>query len=142
LAQPVSIVRSHPHTRRSTPIWVIQEDIGPIARRGKSMNPVAASCNVREQEIDPGVARRERAELDGVAGFLAGIVAPAMLPDVVQHRNAAVGGRPTDRVQQRVIGSAARGKLDTDHAGIEAAIELGEGMTLEVGIDDGVPADP
>jgi hypothetical protein len=62
-----------------------------------------------------------------------------MLPDVVQQRNAPLGGHPADRIQQGVVGPAARRQLDADHPGIEATVELSQRVTLEIGIDHGVP---
>ena len=72
----------------------------------------------------------ERAELAGVGGLLARVVATAMLPDVVQHRDAALLGRPADRVEQRIVGAAAGRELDADHPRVEAARDLGERIVV------------
>jgi hypothetical protein len=65
-----------------------------------------------------------------------------VLPDVVQDRHAAVGRQAADGIEQRIIGAAAGGQLDADHAGVEAAADLGERLIGVVGIDGDVPADP
>ena len=94
-----------------------------------------------QQEVDLGVAGRELGELDGVRGLLPRVFPPAVLPDVVQHRDAPLGRHLADRIEQRIGGPAACGELDADHAGIEAALELGLGVGAKVGIDDAVAAD-
>ena len=68
------------------------------------MQPVAAAADVGQQEGDRGMARRQLAELARVGRLLARVVAAAVLPDVVQHWHAALGGQPADRIEQRIVG--------------------------------------
>ena len=51
-----------------------------------------------------------------VRRLLPGVVPAAVLPDVVQDRDAALGRQPADRVEQRIVGATAGGQLDADHA--------------------------
>ncbi len=59
-------------------------------------------------------------------------------------RTGTLPGRrdPADGVEQGIVGPAAGGELDADHAGIEAAPELGDGVGGEVGIHHAVAPDP
>src|SRR4051794_12674751 len=80
-------------------------------------------------------------QLNRVARLLSGIVAPPVLPDMVQHRNLALPGQRANWVEQGIVGAAAGGQLDADHAGVQATAQLAQGVLLKVGIYGGVAAD-
>ena len=86
--------------------------------------------------------RGEAPELDRVGRLLPRIVAPPVLPDVVKHGHAPLGGERADRIEQRIVGAPARGELDADHPGIEAPADLGQRVVGVVRVDGHVAADP
>ncbi|PYO89330.1 MAG: hypothetical protein DMD58_09760 [Gemmatimonadetes bacterium] len=104
------------------------------------MQPVAAAADMRQDERDVRVTARERAQLARVGRFLARPVMAAVLPDVLQHRHAALPGQSGNRIEQRVIGPAARRQLDSDHPCVEAAHDLGAGVRAIVRIHADVAA--
>ena len=78
----------------------IHVHVGQAAQHRQREEPVAPATDVREQKADGRVPLGELAELAGIGGLLPRIVAPAVLPDVLQDGDAAVGGEAADRIQQ------------------------------------------
>src|SRR5258705_396621 len=105
------------------------------------MEPVAPAADVREDERHLRVPPCEGTQVGGVGRLLPGPVAAAVLPDVLQDRDAMLARRRAHRIEQRVVGAAAGGEFDADHAGREAAIDLGAGVRGVVGVDAHVAAD-
>jgi hypothetical protein len=65
-----------------------------------------------------------------------------VLPDVVQDGHPAPGGYLADGIEQRIVGSPAGGELDPDHAGIEAAPQLGIRVGGKVRIYNAIAPNP
>ena len=74
-------------------------------------------------------------------GLLAGVVAPPVLPDMVQDRHPPLGGEAADRVEERVVRPAAGRQLDADHARVETASDLRQRIVGVVGIHRDVAPD-
>ena len=106
------------------------------------MQPVAAAADVRQDERHGGMPHRERAELDRVGRFLTLILAPAVLPDVVQDGKTVRRGAVAHRIEERVIGAPARRQLEADHPLRGSPYNLGERVRCIVRVDGDVPADP
>ena len=132
-ASPVSIVMSHPQSMRDAPTRRVHEiehaaidaaareidvDVRDVAHGRAAVRPVAAAADVREDERRARMPQRERAEIDAVGDLLAGPLARAMLPDVMQHRQPAFRCLFGDRIEQRIVGAAARRELDADGAAL------------------------
>ena len=105
-----------------------------------SQSPPPPMC-ARMNRTD-GCRTASAAQLHRVRRLLAGIVAAPVLPDVVQHRHAALRREGADRIEQRIVGATARGQLDADHAGVEAAADLRQRVVGVVRIHGDVAADP
>ncbi len=106
------------------------------------MQPVAPAADVGQEEVHAGVSPGKCAELHGIRRLLSRPVAPPVLPDVVEDGHAALGREPADRIEQRIVRAAARGELDADHSGIQAAVDLRQRGLGVIGVHRHVPADP
>src|SRR5687767_11186119 len=95
---------------------------------------------MREDEADSRMPYGELGQLLRVRCFLPGVVSPAVLPDMVQHRNSAMRGHLADGIEQWIVRSPAGRELDADHAAIEAALKLTLGVGTKVRIDDAIAA--
>ena len=156
LAQPVSMVRSQPHSSRWTPTASMHASsippstplperstmtFGARADRVEDLEPVSAAADVRQDEAHAGMARGQLAQLPCVGCLLPGVFAAPALPYVMKDRNAALRGQPADRIHQRIVGAPAGGELDPDHARVQAAPDLRDRLGREVRIDRHVAAD-
>ena len=105
------------------------------------MQPVAAAADVRQDEPDVRMAAGEGAQLDGIGGLLTRPVAAAMLPDMLQHGHAPLAGELGNRVEQPIVGPAARRQLDADHPRVETAHDFGARVRRVIRIDADVATD-
>ena len=64
-----------------------------------------------------------------------------MLPHVVQHGDSPLLGERANRVQQGIVGPAARGELDADHSRVETAPDFRARVRRVVRIDADVATD-
>jgi hypothetical protein len=101
---------------------------------------VAAAADVRKDEAHARVSRRQTTELDPVRRLLTRPLAPAVLPDVVQHRKASAFRLDRDRVEQCVVRAAARGELDANRAPRDAPLDLRQRVRSVVGVHVDVAA--
>src|SRR5206468_12015538 len=51
---------------------------------------------------------------------------PAVLPNVVEYRQPALGGQRGDWIEQWIVGTAAREELDANGAALRAALDLAQ----------------
>jgi len=84
---------------------------------------------------------REGAELNRVRRLLPRPVAPAVLPDVLQHGNTALTRQHTNRIEQWIVRPPACRQLNADHPRIEAAHNFRACVRRIVRIDAHVSAD-
>src|SRR6202008_3309144 len=112
-----------------------------VSHSRQGVAPITATSDVRKQEGHFGMASRERDELRSIRRLLPRPIAPAMLPDVVQHRHATLTRQLADWIEQLVVSPPASRELDADHAGIETAPDFPERMGGVVRIDCDVSAD-
>ena len=95
----------------------IHEDVGEIAQRRQRVEPVAAAADMGQDEAAPsGGAPPARPSSRA---------SDASCPAYSRRRccqmwcrigTPPLGGQPADRVEQRIVGPAAGGQLDADHA--------------------------
>ncbi len=105
------------------------------------MQPVPAAADVCQDEGDIGMTSREGAELNGVRRFLPRPVAPAVLPDVLEHGHATLAREHANRIEQQIVRPSARRQLDADHTRIEAAHDFRPRVRHVVRVDAYVAAD-
>ena len=105
------------------------------------MAPVAATRNVREDELHLGVTSREFDEFDGIGRFLSRPLPASMLPDVMQHGEALLAGGFADGIQETVVGPPAGRQLHPDESLGPAARDLGQGVMRVVRVDAHVTVD-
>src|SRR5712671_301761 len=114
--------------------------VGNIRSRVQRMQPVPAAADMREDERDIGVTARERAQLSCVGCLLSRPVTAPVLPDVLEHWDAALLRQRGNRIEQRIVRPAARRELDPDHPRVEAPYDLGAGVGAVIRVDAHVAA--
>src|SRR3989441_11653463 len=77
----------------------IDVHVGRRPERGERVLPVSPATDVREDKPYVRVSARERTQLHGVRRLLPRPVPAPVLPHVLQHRRAMLGGDLTDRVE-------------------------------------------
>ncbi len=106
----------------------VGDDVRHVADGVERVRVITAAADVREDERDGRMPRRESREVDAIGDLLRRPFARAVLPDVVQHRKAACAGEYADGVEQRIVRAAAGEQLHADRPALDAAVDLVERM--------------
>jgi hypothetical protein len=67
------------------------------------MGPVTAASDVRKQKRDIGMPTGNAGQIDSVRRILIGPIPAAMLPDVLEDRQAMLRGERGDVIRQRIV---------------------------------------